>query len=328
MKIAVIGSGGWGCAISILLANKGNDVYLWSWQQEETDRLNADRENKLMLPGRQFPDNITCSHNMAECVKDAALIVTVAPSPATRVTAKQLKEVVSEGQVIVNLSKGLEESTLMTLSQVYKEEIPQAKIAVMSGPSHAEEVSLGLPTTNVVAAEDTETAEYIQEIFMNQTFRVYTSTDRLGVELGGALKNVIALCSGISDGMGYGDNTRAALITRGLAEITRLGVKMGAKAETFSGLSGIGDLIVTCTSVHSRNHRAGILLGKGKTLSETLDEVKMVVEGVNTVKAAYLLSKQYDVHMPIITEAYNVVFGGKNPHNAVNELMARGKTAE
>ena len=328
MKIAVIGSGGWGCAISILLANKGNDVYLWSWQQEETDRLNADRENKLMLPGRLFPDNITCSHNMAECVKDSALIVTVAPSPATRVTAKQLKEVVSEGQVIVNLSKGLEESTLMTLSQVYKEEIPQAKIAVMSGPSHAEEVSLGLPTTNVVAAEDNETAEYIQEIFMNQTFRVYTSTDRLGVELGGALKNVIALCSGISDGMGYGDNTRAALITRGLAEITRLGVKMGAKPETFSGLSGIGDLIVTCTSVHSRNHRAGILLGKGKTLSETLDEVKMVVEGVNTVKAAYLLSKQYDVHMPIITEAYNVVFGGKNPHNAVNELMARGKTAE
>lgn len=328
MKIAVIGSGSWGCAISILLANKGNDVYLWSWQQEETDRLNADRENKLVLPGKKFPDNIICSHNMAECVKDAKLIVTVAPSPATRQTAKQLKEVVADGQVLVNLSKGLEESTLMTLSQVYKEEIPQAKIAVMSGPSHAEEVSIGLPTTNVVAADDSQTAEYIQEIFMDNTFRVYTSTDMLGVELGGALKNVIALCSGISDGMGYGDNTRAALITRGLAEITRLGVKMGAKAETFSGLSGIGDLIVTCTSVHSRNHRAGILLGKGKTLSETLDEVKMVVEGVNTAKAAYLLSKQYDVTMPIITEAYNIVFGGKNPREAVIELMTRTKKSE
>lgn len=328
MKIAVIGSGSWGCAISILLANKGNEVYLWSWQQEETDRLNADRENKLVLPGKKFPDNIICSHNMAECVKDAKLIVTVAPSPATRQTAKQLKEVVAEGQVLVNLSKGLEESTLMTLSQVYKEEIPKAKIAVMSGPSHAEEVSIGLPTTNVVAADDSQTAEYIQEIFMDNTFRVYTSTDMLGVELGGALKNVIALCSGISDGMGYGDNTRAALITRGLAEITRLGVKMGAKAETFSGLSGIGDLIVTCTSVHSRNHRAGILLGKGKTLSETLDEVKMVVEGVNTAKAAYLLSKQYDVTMPIITEAYNIVFGGKNPREAVIELMTRTKKSE
>lgn len=328
MKIAVIGSGSWGCAISILLANKGNNVYLWSWQQEETDRLNADRENKLVLPGKKFPNNIICSHDMAECVKDAKLIVTVAPSPATRTTAKQLCEVVSDGQILVNLSKGLEESSLMTLSSVYKEEIPQAKIAVMSGPSHAEEVSIGLPTTNVIAAEDTETAEYIQEIFIDKTFRVYTSEDMLGVELGGALKNVIALCSGISDGMGYGDNTRAALITRGLAEITRLGVKMGAKAETFSGLSGIGDLIVTCTSVHSRNHRAGILLGKGKTLSETLDEVKMVVEGVNTAKAAYLLSKQYDVTMPIITEAYNIVFGGKSPHEAVNELMTRTKKSE
>lgn len=328
MKIAVIGSGSWGCAISILLANKGDNVYLWSWQQEETDRLNADRENKLVLPGKPFPDNITCSHDMAECVKDASLIVTVAPSPATRVTAKQLGAVIKDGQVIVNLSKGLEESTLMTLSQVYKEEIPQAKIAVMSGPSHAEEVSIGLPTTNVVAAEDIETAEYIQEIFMNNVFRVYTGTDMLGVELGGALKNVIALCSGISDGMGYGDNTRAALITRGLAEITRLGVKMGAKPETFSGLSGIGDLIVTCTSVHSRNHRAGILLGKGKPLAETLDEVKMVVEGVNTAKAAYLLSQQYEVAMPIITEAYNIVFGGKNPQDAVNELMTRNKKSE
>ena len=328
MKIAVIGSGSWGCAISILLAKKGNDVYLWSWQQEESDRLSKDRENKDVLPGKHFPDNITCSHDMGLCVKDAGLIVTVAPSPATRSTAKQLTNYVSDGQILVNLSKGLEDSSLMRLSQVYKEEIPQATVAVLSGPSHAEEVSIGLPTTNVVAADDIKTAEYIQEIFMDKTFRVYTSTDIIGAELGGALKNVIALCSGISDGMGYGDNTRAALITRGLAEITRLGVKMGAKPETFSGLTGIGDLIVTCTSMHSRNHRAGILLGQGRTLSETLDEIHMVVEGVNTAKAAYALSKKYEVSMPIIEEAYKVVFEGKNPNEAVNELMTRNKSAE
>lgn len=328
MKIAVIGSGSWGCAAAILLANNGHDVYLWSWQQAETDRLAADRENKEVLPGKKFPDNITCSHDMGLCTQDAALIVTVAPSPATRTTAKQLAPHVKEGQVIVNLSKGLEEATLMRLSEVYKSEIPQAEIAVMSGPSHAEEVSMGLPTTNVVAAEDVKTAEYIQNIFMDETFRVYTGDDMTGVELGGALKNVIALCSGICDGIGYGDNTRAALMTRGIAEIKRLGVAMGANAQTFAGLSGIGDLIVTCTSMHSRNHRAGILLGKGYTLDETLAEIKMVVEGVNTAKAAYNLSKKYNVSMPITTEAYNILFGGKDPKQAVMDLMTRSKAAE
>lgn len=328
MKIAVIGSGSWGCAAAILLAKKGNDVFLWSWQQEETDRLNRDRENKEVLPGKHFPDNIICSHDMGFCVEGAGLIVTVAPSPATRTTAKQLSPYVAKGQVIVNLSKGLEEATLMRLSEVYESEIPQAKVAVMSGPSHAEEVSIGLPTTNVVAARDIKTSEYIQEIFMNETFRVYTGDDMIGVELGGALKNVIALCSGISDGMGYGDNTRAALMTRGIAEIKRLGIAMGAKPETFAGLSGIGDLIVTCTSMHSRNHRAGILLGKGYTLDETLCEVKMVVEGVNTAKAAYNLSKKYNVSMPITEEAYNVLFCGKEAQTAVMDLMKRTKTAE
>ncbi len=328
MKIAVIGSGSWGCAAAILLAKKGNDVFLWSWQQTETDRLNRDRENKEVLPGKHFPDNIICSHDMGFCVEGAELIVTVAPSPATRTTAKQLSPFVKEGQVLVNLSKGLEEATLMRLSEVYESEIPQAKVAVMSGPSHAEEVSIGLPTTNVVAARDKETAEYIQEIFMTEAFRVYTGDDMTGVELGGALKNVIALCSGISDGIGYGDNTRAALMTRGIAEIKRLGVAMGAKPETFAGLSGIGDLIVTCTSMHSRNHRAGILLGKGYTLDETLAEVKMVVEGVNTAKAAYNLSKKYNVSMPITEEAYNVLFCGKDAKAAVMDLMKRAKTAE
>ncbi len=328
MKIAVIGSGSWGCAAAILLANKGNDVYLWSWQQEETDRLNADRENRLVLPGKPFPDNIICTHNMEECVRGAELIVTVVPSPATRTTAKQLSGCVSRGQIIVNLSKGLEESTLMRLSQVYAQEIPHAKISVMSGPSHAEEVSTGLPTTNVAASAEPEVSEFIQNVFMTEAFRVYTSDDVAGVELGGALKNVIALCSGISDGMGYGDNTRAALMTRGIAEIKRLGIAMGAKPETFAGLSGIGDLIVTCTSMHSRNHRAGILLGQGRTLSQALSEINMVVEGVNTAKAAYLLGKKFGVSMPITSEAYKILFENKNAKTAVYDLMTRDKVSE
>lgn len=326
MKIAVIGSGGWGTAVSVLLANKGYDVYLRSWIQEETDRLNADRENKEFLPGIKLPDNIICSHDIEECVKGAELVVTAAPSPATRSTAKELAQYIEKGQIIVNISKGLEKEK--RLSEVYREEIPQAVVCVMSGPSHAEEVSRGLPTTNVVAADNIETAKKIQDIFMNENFRVYTSDDIAGVELGGALKNVIALCAGISDGLGYGDNTKAALMTRGLAEIARLGIAMGAKAETFMGLSGVGDLIVTCTSMHSRNRRAGILIGKGKSLKETLDEVHMVVEGVNTAAAAYNLSKKYKVEMPIVREANEILFDGKNAREAVLSLMTREKKEE
>lgn len=328
MKIAVIGSGSWGTAVSLLLAEKGNDVFLWSWQQEETDRLNRDRENCEFLPGIKFPGNITCTHNMQLCAEGADLIVTAAPSPATRTTAKQLAPYVGDGQKIVNISKGLEESSLLRLSEVYKSEIPQADIAVLSGPSHAEEVSRGLPTTNVAAADNIETAEFVQDVFMRDKFRVYTSTDAAGVELGGALKNVIALCAGISDGLGYGDNTKAALMTRGLAEIARLGIAMGAREETFMGLSGIGDLIVTCTSMHSRNRRAGILLGQGNSLEETLKSVHMVVEGVNTAAAAYKLGQKYGVEMPITTEANLVLFGGKDAREAVNALMTREKCGE
>ncbi len=328
MKIAVIGSGGWGTAVAVLLAKKGNDVYLWSWQQAETDRLAHDRENKEFLPGVTFPARITCSHDMAACVEGAALVVTAAPSPATRVTARQLAACIADGQRVLNISKGLEESTLMRLSEVYKQEIPQATMAVMSGPSHAEEVSRGLPTTNVTAAEDAETAKFIQDVFMDKSFRVYTGDDMIGIELGGALKNVIALCAGISDGLGYGDNTKAALMTRGLAEIRRLGAAMGAKAETFMGLSGVGDLIVTCTSMHSRNRRAGILLGKGKTLDETLAEVHMTVEGVNTSKAAHDLAHKYGVDMPIVEEAYKILFENKNARDAVDALMMRDKKDE
>ena len=328
MKIAVIGSGGWGTAIAVLLAKRGHYIYLWSWIQEETDRLRRDRENKEFLPGIKFPENIYCTHDMGECVKDAELVITAAPSPATRTTAKQLSPLVKEGQKIVNISKGLEEGTLLRLSEVYKQEIPQADISVMSGPSHAEEVSRGLPTTNVVASENKETAKLIQDVFMGDMFRVYTSTDMTGVELGGALKNVIALCAGISDGLGYGDNTKAALITRGLAEIARLGKAMGADERTFMGLSGIGDLIVTCTSMHSRNRRAGILLGQGKSLAETLESVHMVVEGVNTATAAYEMAKKYNVEMPIVEEAYNILYNGKNAKEAVLRLMTREKREE
>lgn len=326
MKIAIIGSGGWGTAIAVLLAGKGNDVYLWSWIQEETDRLNADRENKEFLPGVCLPDNIICTHDMGACIDGAEVVVTAAPSPATRTTAKQMAQFVKPGQRLVNISKGLEGE--LRLSQVYKEEIPQANISVLSGPSHAEEVGRGLPTTVVVASEDAETAKLLQDVFMTETFRVYTSDDVIGVELGGALKNVIALCAGISDGLGYGDNTKAALITRGCAELTRIGVAMGARPATFAGLSGLGDLIVTGTSTLSRNYTAGNLLGQGMSLEETLKKVHMVVEGVNTATAAYNLSKKYNVDAPIIEQAYNVLYNGTSPRDAVNTLMTRERKPE
>ena len=326
MKVAVIGSGSWGTAISMLLAQKGNDVYLWSWQQEESDRLAKDRENKEFLPGIKFLDNIVCTHDMGECICGADIVVTAVPSPATRSTAKQMKEFVSDGQVIVNISKGLEGE--LTLSQVLKSEIPNANISVLSGPSHAEEVSRKIPTTVVVASADDKTAAFLQDAFMCDYFRVYTSKDIIGVELGGALKNVIALCAGVSDGLGFGDNTKAALITRGIAEMKRIGVAMGASESTFSGLSGLGDLIVTGTSTLSRNHTAGEYLGKGFTLDEALEKVHMVVEGVNTAAAAYALGRKYNVTTPIIDQAYDVLFNGVDPKTAVNRLMTREKTSE
>ena len=328
MKIGVIGSGSFGTAIAALLGRKGYDVYLWSFLKSEAETIEKERENKEFLKGVKLSDNVHCTNDIEKVVEDSYVVVTVVPSFATRETAKKLAPYIKDGQMMVNLSKGLENDSLKRLSEVYKEEIPQAKIAVMSGPSHAEEVGVGLPTTNVVACDDVEAAKSIQDIFMDETFRVYYSDDVVGVELGGALKNVIALCAGISDGLGYGDNTKAALMTRGMAEIKRLGVKMGGKPDTFSGLSGIGDLIVTCTSMHSRNRRAGILLGKGKNLDETLREVHMVVEGVHTAKAAYELSKKYDVNMPVVSEAYNILFNDKDARQVVKDLMNREKTVE
>ncbi len=328
MKIGIIGSGGWGTAIAVHLAAKGNEVYLWSWFEEESERLARDRENKEFLPGVKLPDNIICTHDLGVCADKAEVVVTAVPSPATRATAEMLSPHIADGQRLLNISKGIEASTLMRLSEIYAQEIPAAEIAVMSGPSHAEEVSRGLPTTNVIACQNHDTAVYLQDIFMNRVFRIYTGDDVLGVELGGALKNVIALCAGISDGLGYGDNTKAALMTRGLAEICRLGAAMGAKPETFMGLSGVGDLIVTCTSMHSRNRRAGILLGKGKTLKETLDEIHMTVEGVNTAEAALRLAQKYNVSMPIVEEANKILFENKPARQAVDDLMLRDKKRE
>ena len=280
------------------------------------------------LPGVKLPEDMEFTIDLKEAAEGKDVLVLAVPSPFIRNTAHSLKEVVADNQIIVNVAKGIEEATLMTLSQVIEEEVPQARVAVLSGPSHAEEVGRGLPTTIVVGSKDKETAEYLQNIFMNQVFRVYISPDVCGIELGAALKNVVALAAGIADGLGYGDNTKAALITRGIAEIARLGVAMGGKPETFSGLSGIGDLIVTCASKHSRNRKAGVLMGQGKTMEEAMAEVKMVVEGVYSAKAANRLALKYQVSMPIIEQVNAVLFENKPAAEAVKDLMLRDKKLE
>ena len=290
--------------------------------------LSKEREHKSKLPGVKLPEEMQFTNVLEEAIQGKNFMVLAVPSPFTRATARNMKSYVAENQIIVDVAKGIEEDTLMTLSQQIHEEIPQADVAVLSGPSHAEEVGRGLPTTCVVGAKTKKTAEYLQEAFMNEVFRVYTSPDMLGIELGGALKNVIALAAGIADGLGYGDNTKAALITRGIAEIARLGVAMGGKMESFTGLTGIGDLIVTCASVHSRNRRAGILIGQGKTMEEAMEEVKMVVEGVYSTKSAVKLAEKYNVSIPIIEQVNAVLFEGKNPGEAVKELMLRDKRIE
>ncbi len=325
--VAVIGSGSWGTALAVQLKRAGNNVILWSFKEEEAQAILADRENKEFLPGVRIDEDITVTCN-DEDVTWADMLVFSTPSKFVRNMAKRFSKYVKENEIVVNVAKGLEEGTLLRLSQVIKEEIPQCRTAVLSGPSHAEEVGKDMATTIVAASEDINAAHEIQDTFMSPMFRVYTNTDVIGVELGGALKNLIALAAGTADGCGFGDNTKAALMTRGLAEITRLGVAMGGKKETFAGLTGIGDLIVTCTSMHSRNRRAGMLLGQGKTLQEALDEVHMVVEGVINAKAAYDLSKKYGIEMPITNEINNVLYNGKNVKQAVYDLMTRDKVDE
>ena len=327
-KVSVIGAGSWGTALALLLYKNGHDVTVWSYQEEEVRMLSEKREHVSKLPGVKIPEGIFFTADIKEAVEEKDVVVLAVPSIHVRNTAKKINPYVKDGQILVDVAKGIEEDTLMTLSQQIEEEIPQADVAVLSGPSHAEEVGKGLPTTCVVGARTRQTAEYLQEIFMSPVFRVYTSPDVLGIELGAALKNVIALAAGVADGLGYGDNTKAALITRGIAEISRLGIAMGAHARTFYGLSGIGDLIVTCASVHSRNRKAGYLMGKGYTMQEAMDEVKMVVEGVYSAKAALGLAEKYGVEMPIIAEVNKVLFEDKNAADAVNELMQRMKKDE
>ena len=326
-KVGIIGAGSWGIALAMLLHKNGNQVFVWSALTNEIDNLLKNREHPA-LAGVKIPEEMLLTTSLTDAVKEMDFLVLAVASPYVRETAKKLKEVCPDGQIIVNVAKGIEEQTLKTMSEVIEDEIPEAKVAVLSGPSHAEEVGRGIPTTIVIGSRENETTEYLQSIFMCEVFRVYSNNDVLGIELGAALKNVVALAAGIADGLGYGDNSKAALITRGIAEIARLGVAMGSKTETFYGLSGIGDLIVTCASIHSRNRRAGILIGQGKTMNEAMEEVKMVVEGVYSAKAGLKLAEKYGIVTPIIEQVNAVLFEGKEPALAVKELMLRDKKAE
>ncbi len=328
MRVGVLGAGTWGTALTIQLAANGHEVMLWSAVAKEIDALEADRSQILNLPGARVPESVTLTRELSEVCSGKELLVFAVSSRWVRSVASQVKPYLPKGQKIVNVGKGIEEETLMTLTQVIAEENPDASVAVLSGPSHAEEVSRGIPTAIVVGANEPETALFVQDAFMNDFFRIYTSSDVIGIELGGSLKNVIALAAGVVDGLGYGDNTKAALMTRGIAEITRLGLKMGGKQETFSGLSGVGDLIVTCTSTHSRNHNAGYLIGKGYSVEEAMAEVKQVVEGVYCAKAARKLAEKYNVSMPIVEQVNEVLFEGKSAKDALIYLFNRDRTWE
>ena len=329
-KISVIGSGGWGIALTILLYKNGHDLTIWSFDKREAEELKTTRENKTKLPNILLPEDIKVTDDLKEAVDNKDVLILAVPSKAIRSVSKSLKDIIKDNQIIVNVAKGLEEDTLKTMTDIIEEELKGKKpqVAVLSGPSHAEEVGKGIPTTCVVSAHNKELTLYLQNIFMNPSFRVYTSPDMLGIEIGGALKNVIALAAGIADGLNYGDNTKAALITRGIKEISALGVAMGGEQSTFYGLTGLGDLIVTCASMHSRNRRAGILLGQGKTLDEAIKEVNMVVEGVYSAKSALMAAKKYNVEIPIIEQVNAVLFENKNAAEAVNELMIRDKKLE
>ena len=326
-KIGVIGSGTWGTAIAVLLNNNGHQVDLWSAIPAEIEEMKETLKHKN-LPEVTLPETICYTTDLEAAMEDKDILVLSVPSVFVRGTAKRMKELCKEGQIIVDVAKGIEENTLMTMTQIIKDEIPQCEPVALSGPSHAEEVSRGLLTTCVAGSHKKEIAEYVQSVFMSPAFRVYTSPDVLGIEIGAALKNVIALAAGIADGYGCGDNTKAALITRGIAEISRLGTAMGGKSQTFSGLTGIGDLIVTCASMHSRNRRAGILIGKGYTMDEAMKEVQMVVEGVYSAKAALALSKKYEVPMPIVEQVNAVLFENKSAKEAIADLMLRDKKIE
>lgn len=326
--ISVIGAGSWGTALAVVLHKNGHKVTLWSILEQEIAMLKEKHEQVDKLPGVKLSEDMVFTTDIKQAVEGKDMLVLAVPSPFTRSTSKTMAPFVKEGQLIVSVAKGIEENTQMTLSEIMKEEIPQCEVAVLCGPSHAEEVGIGLPTTLVAGAKKKETAELVQNTFMNETLRIYSSPDILGMEIGASLKNVIALAAGMADGLGYGDNTKAALITRGISEMGRLALAMGAKFETVSGLTGMGDLIVTCASKHSRNRKAGMLMGQGYTMQQAMDEVKMVVEGVYSAKAAIALAQKYQVSMPIIEQVNEVLFEDKPAKEAVRELMLRDKKVE
>ena len=326
MNIAIIGSGSWGVALAVHLANVGNNVKIWSFMEEERDLINNERKCKF-LPGVELPENIMCSTDFGEVIKDSKMILHVTPSKFTRSIFKQYKEYVGNKPIII-CSKGFEKETLETLDEVILEEMPTAKVGALSGPSHAEEVSIAIPTALVIASKHQNILKMVQDAFMSEKMRIYTSNDVKGVELGGALKNIIAFCSGAAAGIGLGDNSFAALITRGLKEIVRLGVELGGKEETFYGLSGLGDLIVTCLSEHSRNRKAGYLIGQGKSLEETKKEVGMVIESIDNIDVAYELGKLHNIEMPIVETVYRVLYESLDPQEAVKDLMTRDKKME
>ena len=327
-NIAVIGAGSWGTALAITLSSKKHNVKIWDLDEEHLKSLDKERENKKYLPGIKFGDTMKVEYTVKDVLYGADIALFSVPAQFFRGAAEGAKRYMNHDMIVVNVAKGIEQKSLQTMSQVAEAVIPEIKYAVLSGPSHAEEVGLGIPTTVAVASKDLAVAEHIQDIFMTDRFRVYTNHDVMGLELGGSLKNIIALGAGITDGMGFGDNTKAALMTRGISEMVSLGMAMGADKDTFSGLSGIGDLIVTCTSMHSRNRRCGIMIGEGMDPKEATGKIGMVVEGMFTTEAAYELSKKLDVSMPITEQIYNVINGKSNPQDAMESLMNRPKKHE
>lgn len=326
-NITIIGSGSWGVALGVYLANLGHNIQMWSFAEDENEEINNQKICRY-LPGIKIPDNIKCTTDFKEALEGSKLVLHVTPSKFVRSTVKGYKDFIKENQIVVVCSKGFEPVTEKTLDEVMKEELPNVKLGILSGPSHAEEVSKNVPTALVVASEYEEVKKYVANTFKSETMRIYTSDDVKGVELGGALKNIIAFCAGISVGLNLGDNTFAALATRGLVEIERLGIAMGAKSKTFYGLTGLGDLLVTCGSMHSRNRRAGEMIGKGFSIEDARKEIGMVIESIDNIDVAYSLSKKYNVEMPIVESVYKVLYNGLNPKEAVVRLMTRDLKAE
>ncbi|WAW15609.1 NAD(P)H-dependent glycerol-3-phosphate dehydrogenase [Peptostreptococcus equinus] len=327
-KVCVLGAGSWGSALAMVLASNNNDVFIWTRRQEQADEINNEHTNESYLPKIKLSGKIKATCDIKKAVVDSELIVLALPSQKIRFLCKEIKDIVNEKQILINVAKGIEYDTGKRISQICEEELPNNPYCMLSGPSHAEEVSVNMPTALVSASKDIVISRIVQDYFMNEYLRVYTNTDLIGVELGGATKNIIAFGAGILDGMGYGDNSKAALITRGINEICRFGKEMGADVSTFLGLTGVGDLVVTCTSMHSRNRRAGILIGKGKSLEETKKEIKMVVEGITATEAVYNMAQDLNIDMPITNAIYKTIHMGLDPNESIKELMGRAKKHE